>query len=154
MVARDQLKNIRPAGPQDINSILDLIKSFESSGTLTKRSRVDIERDIVNYYVLDHDSQIYGCACLKTYNEEKVSEISCLIVNSKYQNTGEGKRLLEFIIDKATEQHVKNVFVLTTQAEHWFLEHGFVRDPTFTLPVDKMPNVPAGRNSLVLIKEL
>ena len=154
MVARDQLRNIRPAGPQDINSILDLIKPIESSGTLTKRSRVDIERDIVNYYVLDHDSQIYGCACLNTYSEEKVSEISCLIVHSKYQNTGEGKRLLEFIIDKAKEQHVKNVFVLTTQAEHWFLEHGFVRDPTFTLPVDKMPNVSEGRNSLVLIKKL
>ena len=154
MVARDQLKNIRPAGPQDINSILDLIKPLESSGTLTKRSRVDIERDIVNYYVLDHDSQIYGCACLNIYNKEKVSEISCLIVHSKYQNTGEGKRLLGFIIDKAKEQHIKNVFVLTTQAEHWFLENGFVRDPRFVLPKDKMPYVPEGRNSLVLIKEL
>ena len=49
MVSKNQIRNIRPAVPADINSILSLIDPFKKDGTLAKRDKVDIERNLSSY---------------------------------------------------------------------------------------------------------
>ena len=44
-----------------MGSILALIEPFERDGTLVKRGRTEIERDIGNYTVIEHDGVIFGC---------------------------------------------------------------------------------------------
>ena len=83
-MSKNQIRNIRPAVPEDINSILSLIDPFKRR-YLAKRDKVDIERNLPSYIVLDHDGQICGCACLYHYLEENIAEISCLIVRPDYQ---------------------------------------------------------------------
>ena len=89
MVSKNQIKNIRPAVPADINSILSLIEPFKKDGTLAKRDKVDIERNLSSYIVLDHDGQICAVHAL-TIIEENVAEISCLIVRPDYQQKEKG----------------------------------------------------------------
>ena len=62
MVSKNQIRNIRPAIPADINSIVSLIDPLKKDGTLAKRDKVEIERNLLSYVVLDHDGQICGCA--------------------------------------------------------------------------------------------
>ena len=154
MVSKNQIRNIRPAVPADINSILSLIYPFKKDGTLTKRDKVDIERNLSNYIVLDHDGQICGCACLNHYSEENVAEISCLIVRPDYQQKGEGSRLLKHVLEKAKRNNIKQIFALTTKAEHWFLEKGFIRGEKHVLPKGKIQTYEPSRNSLILIKSI
>ena len=40
------------------------IEPFEQDGTLVKRDRTEIERDIGHYTVIEHDGVIFGCAAL------------------------------------------------------------------------------------------
>ena len=154
MVSKNQIRNIRTAVPADINSILSLIDPFEKDGTLAKRDKVDIERNLSSYFVLDHDGQICGCACLNHYSEENVAEISCLIVRPDYQRKGEGSRLLKHVLEKAKRNNIKQIFALTTKAEHWFLEKGFIRGEKQVLPKEKIRTYEPARNSLVLIKSI
>ena len=154
MVSQSQIKNIRPAAPDDISSILSLIEPFRKDGTLTNRDQNDIERNLADYIVLDHDGQICGCGCLNHYLEENLGEISCLIVRSDYQQKGEGTRMLKHLSEKAKNAGIATIFALTTTAEHWFLENGFVKDKESILPAEKIQTIERNRNSLILTKNI
>ena len=47
-----------------MGGIIQLIEPFERDGTLVKRDRTEIERDIASYTVIEHDGVIFGCAAL------------------------------------------------------------------------------------------
>ena len=46
-----------------------LIEPFERDGTLVRRERTEIERDVANYTIIEHDGVIFGCAALYPYPE-------------------------------------------------------------------------------------
>ena len=54
--------------------------------------------------------------------------------------------------DLSQDQNIKQIFALTTKAEHWFLEKGFVRGEKQALPNEKIQTYEPARNSLILIK--
>ena len=54
----------------------------------------------------------------------------------------------------AVKRKFKSIFVLTTHAEHWFLEHGFASATLHDLPVERKGLYNFQRNSKVLIKQL
>src|SRR6478735_1240242 len=56
MVVDEKLEELREATADDVGGILQLIEPFEKDGTLVKRDRTEIERDIANYTIVEHDS--------------------------------------------------------------------------------------------------
>ena len=64
MVVDEKLESLRQATADDIGGVLHLIEPFERDGTLVKRDRTEIERDIGDYTVIEHDGVIFGCAAL------------------------------------------------------------------------------------------
>ncbi|MBA3598779.1 MAG: amino-acid N-acetyltransferase, partial [Methylibium sp.] len=60
MVVDEKLESLREATADDIGGILQLIEPFERDGTLVKRDRTEIERDIGHYTVIEHDGVIFG----------------------------------------------------------------------------------------------
>jgi amino-acid N-acetyltransferase len=52
MVVDEKLESLREAGSDDVGGILQLIEPFEKDGTLVRRERTEIERDIANYSVV------------------------------------------------------------------------------------------------------
>ncbi len=154
MLVEETLESVREATPDDVGGLLALIRPLEDDGTLVKRDRALIEREIGNFTVIEHDGVIFGCAALYAFPESGMGEMACLAVNPNVQNRGDGERLLRRIEQRARAAGLKKLFVLTTRTMHWFLKRGFVVAPVDELPAERKNLYNLQRRSLVLIKNL
>ena len=154
MVIDEKLEELREATADDVAGIVQLIEPFENDGTLVKRSRTEIERDITNYTLIEHDGVIFGCAALYPYPKEKTAEMAAVTVSPKSQGTGDGEKLLKRIEQRARNQGLDSLFVLTTRTMHWFIKRGFQPvDPNW-LPESRKAKYNWDRKSQVLVKKL
>lgn len=154
MVSRDTLESIRIAGIEDAGTILQLIEPLEAKGILVRRNRELLEIEIDRFIVFEHDGRIIGCAALYPFPKERISELACLAVHPAYRNLGHGNRLLKTIEELAVKQGNKKLFVLTTHATHWFIEHGFSEVPLSELPEVKQALYNYKRKSKAFMKLL
>ncbi|MDQ7979439.1 amino-acid N-acetyltransferase [Paraburkholderia sp. SARCC-3016] len=154
MISYENLESLREASPDDVGGILTLIEPLESDGTLVRRGRHQIERDIDHFSVIEHDGVLFGCAALYPYTQERIGEMACLTVAPEAQNSGDGERLLRRIEQRARARGLTRIFVLTTRTEHWFLKRGFVKATVDDLPEDRRRLYNWQRKSLVLMKQL
>jgi len=81
MVIDEKLEELREATSDDVGGILQLIEPFENDGTLVKRDRTEIERDVDHYTIIEHDGVIFACAALYPYPEAKTAEMAALTVS-------------------------------------------------------------------------
>jgi amino-acid N-acetyltransferase len=154
MVVDEKLESLREATADDIGGILQLIEPFERDGTLVKRDRTEIERDIDHYTVIEHDGVIFGCAALYPYPEARTGEMAALTVSDSVQGQGDGERILKRIEQRARAMGLQSIFVLTTRTMHWFIKRGFqVVDPDW-LPEARKRKYNWDRRSQVLVKKL
>jgi amino-acid N-acetyltransferase len=154
MVVEETLEALREASIDDVGSILSIIAPLEADGTLVKRDRGSIERDIANFSVIEHDGILFGCAALNPYKEAKVGEMACLAVNTQVQGQGDGERLLRRIEQRAKAMGLEKIFVLTTRSAHWFLKRGFIVADVNALPLSRQKTYNHQRKSQVLIKSI
>lgn len=154
MISYENLESLREATPDDVGGILSLIEPLETDGTLVRRGRHQIERDIDHFSVIEHDGVLFGCAALYPYPLEKIGEMACLTVAPEAQGSGDGERLLKRIEQRARARGLTHIFVLTTRTEHWFLKRGFVKATVDDLPEDRRKLYNWQRKSLVLMKQL
>jgi len=154
MVVDEKLESLREATVDDVGGILQLIEPFEKDGTLVKRSRTEIERDVGYYTVIEHDGVIFACAALYAYPESKTAEMAALTVSPQVQSQGDGERVLKRVEQRARAAGLDSIFVLTTRTTHWFLKRGFVRVDPDWLPEARKRKYNWDRKSLVLVKKL
>lgn len=154
MVLEETLEELREATGDDVGSLLALIRPLEEDGTLVKRDRALIEREIENFTVIEHDGVIFGCAALYAYPGEGIGEMACVAVDPKVQGHGDGERLIQRIEQRARAAGLNRLFVLTTRASHWFLRRGFVQADVEALPRERQNLYNWQRKSQVLIKHI
>jgi amino-acid N-acetyltransferase len=154
MISAASLESLREATIEDVGGVLRLIEPLEANGTLVKRGRELIEREIDYFSVIEHDGVIFGCAALYPFPNEKMAEMACLTVSPDSQEQGDGERMLQHIEQRARASGFKRLFVLTTTAAHWFIKRGFVQKSFDDLPKDRQNMYNWQRKSLVLIKNL
>ena len=154
MISYENLNSLREATIEDVGGILQLIEPFEDDGTLVKRGRELIEREIDYFSVLEHDGVIFGCAALYPFPIEKMAELACLTVNPEVQEQGDGECILLHIENRARAAGFTKLFVLTTRNVHWFLKRGFVQTTIDALPQDRSHMYNWQRKSQVLLKQL
>jgi amino-acid N-acetyltransferase len=154
MVVDEKLESLREASPDDVGGILQLIEPFEKDGTLVRRDRSEIERDIGNYTVIEHDGVIFGCAALYPYADAKTGEMAALTVSPMSQGQGDGERMLKRIEQRAKSAGLDSIFVLTTRTMHWFIKRGFVQVDPDWLPEARKRKYNWDRRSQVLVKHL
>ena len=154
MVIDEKLEELREATIDDVGGIIQLIEPFERDGTLVKRDRTEIERDIASYTVIEHDGVIFGCAALHPYPEARTAEMAAVTVSSQSQGTGDGEKLLKRIEQRARMQGLESIFVLTTRTMHWFLKRGFAPVDPDWLPEARKRKYNWDRKSQVLVKRL
>jgi amino-acid N-acetyltransferase len=154
MVVDEKLESLREATSDDIGGVLQLIEPFEKDGTLVKRSRTEIERDIGHYTVIEHDGVIFGCAALYPYPETKTAEMAALTVSPDVQSQGDGERILKRIEQRARAMGLESIFVLTTRTMHWFIKRGFAQVDPDWLPEARKRKYNWDRRSQVLVKKL
>jgi len=153
MVVDEKLESLREATSDDIGGILKLIEPFERDGTLVKRDRTEIERDIGHYTVIEHDGVIFGCAALYPYPEARTGEMSALTVSPEVQGQGDGERIVKRIEQRARAAGLDSIFVLTTRTMHWFIKRGFAQVDPDWLPEARKRKYNWDRRSQVLVKK-
>jgi amino-acid N-acetyltransferase len=154
MITADKLEWLRPATIDDVGGILHLIEPLEADGTLVRRGRELLEREINRFTVLEHDRLILGCAALYPFPKARAGELACLAVRPEYRGSHHGEKLMRAIEAQARDAGMTKLFVLTTRAAHWFVERGFNSVDTRDLPAEKKALYNLQRRSKVLVKPL
>ncbi|GAB4060584.1 amino-acid N-acetyltransferase [Uliginosibacterium sediminicola] len=154
MVTRDPLHRLRDANAEDVALLVSLIAPLEADGTLVRRPRELLEKEVERFTLAENDGVVIGCAALYPFPEEGMAEMACLVVTGDYRRAGLGERLMQHIEQRARDQGLGKLFVLTTRTEHWFRERGFVEVGPEALPGRKRDLYNFQRRSKVLMKSL
>ena len=154
MITADPVQRLRDARLEDVGGILALIEPLEADGTLVKRGRERLEREIGNFLVMEHDGVIAGCAALYPFAAEKSGELACLAVAPDARDAGHGERLLHACEERARALKIRKLFALTTRAEHWFVAQGFKPAELAALPGERQALYNWKRGSKVFIKRI
>jgi amino-acid N-acetyltransferase len=154
MITIENVEALREATIDDVGGILKLLAPLEADGTLVKRPRELIEREIDRFTVLEHDGLIYGCAALYAFPESGMGEMAALTVHADYQSYGDGERLLKRVEARARAAGLTRLFVLTTRTAHWFIKRGFVMASVDDLPMERQRLYNWQRRSQVLVRAL
>ncbi|WP_301100894.1 amino-acid N-acetyltransferase [Propionivibrio sp.] len=153
IITRESLEILRDARPDDISGLVALIEPLEENGSLVRRSRELLEREITRFSVVEHDGLIVGCAALYPYGDDQ-AELACVAVHPHYRRWGYGEQLLKRIEVRARAVGIKRLFVLTTVTSHWFKERGFAEQSVDQLPAEKRLVYNLQRRSKVFAKPL
>ena len=154
MVVPESPERIRGATLDDVPGILQILEPLEQQGVLVRREREALERDIGQFFVLESEGNILGCAAIYPFPDRKTAELAALAVNPFYRDGGRGERLLAHAQARARELGLKSIFVLSTRTTHWFIERGFAETETGWLPERKAALYNYDRRSKVFAKEL
>jgi amino-acid N-acetyltransferase len=151
-IARVSYEQVRPAEPEDVTGIIELIAPLEEEGILVKRPRELLESEIGHFTVIERDGMIVSCAALYPFGD--CGELACLATHPDYRNSDRGEMLLQSIERRARAASMNAVFVLTTKTAHWFIEHGFTETDVASLPEERQSLYNWQRNSKLFRKEL
>ena len=154
LVGPDEYEQSRVAIIEDVGGILELIEPLEREGVLVKRSREMLETEISRFRVLERDGRIIACAALYPFPEQGIGELACIVTHPDYRGEDRGGRLLRELEQVAQRLGLAEVFVLTTQTAHWFIEQGFEEADSDRLPPEKQSLYNLQRNSKVFLKPL
>jgi amino-acid N-acetyltransferase len=127
LVYVNEFQQIRRAMKKDIRSILNLTKPSVASEELARRTRSSIEKQLAEYYIFEID-----------------------------KNPGIGRKLIQFVENKARELGFSELITLSTQAFTYFQSKGgFIEGSPDDLPPARREKYDqSGRNSKVLVKKL
>jgi len=156
LIYANDFQQIRRAMKKDIRSILNLTKPSVATEELAKRSRSSIEKQLADYYIFEIDKNPVACVALHAYPEQKKGELAFLYVSPDHENQGIGRKLIQFVENKARELGFNELITLSTQAFTYFQSKaGFAEGSPDDLPQDRREKYDqSGRNSKVLVKKL
>jgi len=147
---------VRRAMKKDVRSIMMLTKSAVVTDELVKRTRANIEKQLQDYYIFEIDKNSVACVALHVYPEQSKGELACLYVSPSHENQGIGRKLIQFVENKARELGLSELLTLSTQAFAYFQSKGgFIEGTPDDLPPGRREKYDqSGRNSKVLVKKL
>ena len=152
MLSKKAFESIRAATIADVGGIMELLEPLEQQGILVKRERELLEQEIAHFIVVERDGIIIGCSALYPYQDS--AEIACVVTHPDYRGGNHGAKMLNILQQKAAQAGIKDVFVLTTQSAHFFLELGFEETSLQALPTAKQALYNFQRKSKVFSKRL
>ena len=156
LIYANEYEHIRPAKKKDLRAIHLLTKQGADAEELVKRSKATIEKSLGDYFIFEIDKNPVACVALHVYPEQNQGELASLYVSSSHENQGIGRKLIQFVENKARELGVREVLALSTQAFTYFQSKaGFVEGTPDDLPPARREKYEqSGRNSKVLVKKL
>ena len=156
LVYANEYQQIRRALKKDIRHILMLTKDSVRTEELVKRTRSAIEKSLSDYYLFEIDKNPVACVALHTYPEHAKGELAFLYVSPSHENQGIGRKLIQFVENKARETGLEELLTLSTQAFTYFQSKGgFIEGTPDDLPPARREKYDqSGRNSKVLVKKL
>jgi amino-acid N-acetyltransferase len=154
LIYANEYQQIRRALKKDIRSILLLTKGSVATDELVRRTRPAIEKRIDDYYLFEIDRNPVACVALHLFPEQQSGELACLYVSPSHENLGIGRKMIQFVENKARELGLRTLIALSTQAFTYFQSKaGFVEGTVEDLPPSRREKYDqSGRKSKVLVK--
>ena len=152
MVYVSEHENIRRARSEDVPDMLHVMEPYVAKGILVPRTSAFVQERIEDYVVYDVDGFVQGVAALHPWSENS-AEIAAVAVAEGTRRAGVGRRLVQFLMGRARQNAVANLFLLTTQTSDWFAELGFVRGTVSDLPTEKREGYNEKRGSQVFVHQ-
>ena len=156
LIYANEYQQVRRAMKKDVRSIVLLTKNSVATDELVKRTRPGIEKQLNDYYMFEIDKNPVACVALHVYPEQSKGELACLYVNPSHENQGIGRKLIQFVENKARELGLDELLTLSTQAFTYFQSKGGFSEgsPDDLPPARREKYDQSGRNSKVLVKKL
>ncbi len=156
LIYANEYQQVRRALKKDVRAIMQLTKNAVATDELVKRTRANIEKQLADYYIFEIDKNPVACVALHNYAEHGKGELACLYVNASHENQGIGRKLIQFIENKAREMGLNELITLSTQAFTYFQSKGGFSEgtPDDLPPARREKYDQSGRNSKVLVKKL
>jgi len=156
LIYANEYQQIRLAKKKDVRAIQLLTKAAVESDELVKRTRAVIEKSLGDYFIFEIDKNPVACVALHVYPEQKKGELACLYVSASNENQGIGRKLIQFVENKAREMGLNELLTLSTQAFTYFQSKGGFAEgtPDDLPPARREKYEQSGRNSKVLVKKL
>jgi amino-acid N-acetyltransferase len=156
LIYANEYQQIRRAMKKDVRAIQLLTKAAVESEELVKRTRAMIEKNLADYFIFEIDKNPVACVALHVFPEQKKGELACLYVNPLHENRGIGRKLIQFVENKAREMNLTELLTLSTQAFTYFQSKGGFAEgtPDDLPPARREKYDQSGRNSKVLVKKL
>jgi amino-acid N-acetyltransferase len=156
LIYANEYEQIRPARKKDVRAIQALTKKAVEAGELVRRTRTEIEKDLADYYIFEIDKNPVACVALHIYSAQHKGELASLYVDPAHENQGLGRKLIQFVENKARETGLTELILLSTQAFTYFQSKGgFSEGTPDDLPLSRREKYDhSGRNSKVLVKKL
>jgi amino-acid N-acetyltransferase len=156
LIYANEYEHVRPARKKDVRAIQLLTKQAVEAEELVKRTRSMIEKNLGDYFIFEIDRNPVACVALHVYPEQNQGELASLYVSSSHENEGIGRKLIQFVEDRARQLGLRDLLALSTQAFTYFQSKGGFQEGTpDDLPPERREKYEqSGRNSKVLIKRL
>jgi amino-acid N-acetyltransferase len=153
MVYGNDYESIRPMKADDIGDVLRLMQPLMEEGILIKRTEDDLMERHGDFVVYSIDEVVHACGSLHDYGEGQ-GEIAAIATNPVYSHLSMGRKILSYLVEKASRVGMTRVFALTTRTVDWFEQLGFVEADLETLPAKKRDSYNHARKSRILALEL
>jgi amino-acid N-acetyltransferase len=156
LIYANEYEQIRPAKKKDIRALLLLTKKAVEAEELVRRTRGEIEKNLADYYIFEIDRNPVACVALHVYPDQQKAELASLYVDPSHENQGIGRKLIQFVENKAREMGLTELIALSTQTFSYFQSKGgFAEGTPDDLPPARREKYDhSGRNSKVLVKHL
>jgi len=156
LIYANEYQQIRRAMKKDVRSILALTKNSVATDELVKRTRASIEKQLGDYFIFEIDKNPVACVALHVYAEQGKGELAFLYVSPSHENQGIGRKMIQFVENKAREMTLNELITLSTQAFTYFQSKGgFIEGTPDDLPPARREKYEqSGRKSKVLLKKL
>jgi len=153
MVYADEYESIRSMNADDATGILRLMEPLMESGILIRRNAEDLLEKKDDYVVYEVDGSVHACGALHDWGESQ-AEIAALATDPAYGDLGLGRRIVKYLIERATKRGFKRAFVLTTRTHDWFEALGFQETGLDSLPDRKRRSIDPKRRSRAFALDL
>lgn len=124
--------SVRQAKMTDVDDIERIVNFWSDKGETLPRSRDNIVHDVQNFVVAELDGDVVGCACLYIY-QTGLAEVRSVGVDSQLHGKGQGKAMIQYLLEQARHIELKRVIVLT-RVPDFFAKLGFVTTQMGGLP--------------------
>ncbi|MBV9122795.1 MAG: amino-acid N-acetyltransferase, partial [Planctomycetes bacterium] len=113
LVYANEYQAIRRAqNKRDARAIYRLIQTSMENDEILRRTQLDIERHVGEFFMFEVDRNPVGCMALHYYPDERQAELACVCVDPKHENQGIGVKLMQYAEAQARAQGVRELFCL------------------------------------------
>lgn len=104
--------SVRRARMSDVDKLFELVSYWADKGEILPRTRENIIHDVQNFVVAEVAGKVVGCASLYIY-EKGLAEIRSVVIDEAFQQQGQGKALVQYLLEFAHQMELQDIIVLT-----------------------------------------